>query len=170
MVNANGSSISENLTNKIDLLKGETKELVKEFLSLLCMKDYLNDKKITLHVKRLSDGIGESDSYFERRFIYGDIKTLSKTISFEKLPISENIETYKYPLVLISDENEIDEYVRQRIIKRKEHELETFPVLVLCDDFFTVREGESFGYISILKVSNKPAEKIVVLWRSKCLI
>lgn len=151
MANANGSSISDKLTNRIDSYKDETRELVKKLLSLLCMKDYLNDKNMTLHVKRLSDGIDESDYDFEKRFITGDLKTLSKTLSFEKLPISENIETYKYPLVLISDENEIDEYVRQRIIKRKEQELEIFPVLVFCDDFFTVREGESFGYISIIE-------------------
>lgn len=148
---ANGSNIYDNLTNRIDLLKDETTKFVKELLSLLCMKNYLNDKNITLHVKRLSDGLDESDYNFEKRFIYGDIKNLSKTLSFEKMPISESIETYKYPLVLISDENEIDEHKRQRIIKRKEHGLEIFPVLVFCDDFFTVREGESFGYISIIE-------------------
>lgn len=151
MAKANENCISDNLTNRIDLIKGETKELVKELLSLLCMEDYLNDKNITLHVKRLSDGVDESDYYFEKKFVSGEIKSLSKSLSFEKLPISENIETYKYPLVLISDENEIDEYVRHRLIKRKEHEFKTYPILVFCDDFFTVREGESFGYINIIE-------------------
>lgn len=151
MTYVNESGISDNLTNRIDLLKDETTEFVKELLRFIGIKDSLNDKNIILHVKKLSDGIEELNYTFDNEFIYNDIKTVSKTLSFEEMPISENIETYRYPLVLISDENEIDEYIRRRIIKRKELELETFPVLVFCDDFFTVREGESFGYINIIE-------------------
>ena len=151
MDNVNGSNISDELTKRIVSYQEETSDFLQALLSLLGMKYYLNSKNITLHVKRLSDGIDESDYNFEKRFIYGDINTLSKTLSFEKMPISENIETYKDPLMLISDENEIDEYIKQRIIKRKEHKLDTFPVLIFCDDFFTVREGESFGYLNIIE-------------------
>lgn len=151
MVKDNDELVNEYLTNKIEIIKDETRELIKEILSLLCMNDYFNDKNITLHVKRLSDGIDETDSFYERIFINGGIQSLSKNITFEELPISEKIETYKHPLVIISDENEIDEYIRQRIVKRKENALEIYPVIVFCDDFFTVREGESFGYINIIE-------------------
>lgn len=152
MAKANDIYINDELSNRIESMKVETRGLIKELLSLLCMEDSpLNEKNITLHVKRLSDGVDESDYYFEKKFVSGDIKSLSRYLTFEKLPISENIETYRYPLVLISDENEIDEYVRHRIIRRKEQELKTYPILVFCDDFFTVREGESFGYINIIE-------------------
>ena len=151
MANAKKMRENDELTNRIDIIKAEIRELVKELVSLLCLDTSLNDKNITLYVKRLSDGVDDSDYSFEQKFVTGDINSLSKSLTLEKLPISENIETYRHPLVLISDENEIDEYVRHRIIKRKENELQTYPILVFCDDFFTVREGESFGYINIIE-------------------
>lgn len=151
MAKVSGNNKGDDLSNRVELLKEETRELIKKLVSLLCINDCLDDNNIILRVKRLSDGIDESDYCFENNFISGEIKTLSESITFENLPVSENIENYKQPLVLISDENEIDEYVRQRIIKRKERELDTFPLLIFCDDFFTVREGESFGYISIIE-------------------
>jgi hypothetical protein len=151
LTSVNDKRKNVSLTERICILKEETRELETKLLSLLCMNDYLLDDKITLNVKKLSDGIDDTDHYFEKKIVSGDLNALSKSLSFGILPISEKLETYKYPLMLISDENEIDAYIRQRIIKRKENNLNTFPVLVFCDDFFTVREGESFGYISIIE-------------------
>ncbi len=143
--------MDDDLKIRTDSIKDETRNDIKELLSFLCMQEPINDKKVVLHVKRLSDGIDDSDSYLEKKFVTGKIGMQSATLSFDYMPVSASIETYEYPLVLISDENEIDENIRKRIIKRKEKKYVSFLVIVFCDDFFTVRDGESFGYINIIE-------------------
>lgn len=65
-------------------------------------------------------------------------KIASKSICFTLMPINEKIQTYPKPLLLISDQSELDTNTKQIVSIRRARGLQTFPIIIFPDNFFSL--------------------------------
>ncbi len=146
------------VVRKICSLENETAGLLEAFYQRLGSEGTLAAKKMPLCIKRLSDGMDESDYGYEEVFTKGEIGRASQKLVFERLFIDKKMEEYAEPLLLISDEYEIDKNVENRIQARRSRGYRMFPVIILPDDFFIPTQGEVFGYIQLLETLETACE------------
>ena len=118
------------VVRKICSLENETAGLLEAFYQRLGSEGTLAAKKIPLCIKRLSDGMDESDYGYEEVFTKGEIGRASQKLVFERLFIDKKMEEYAEPLLLISDEYEIDKNVENRIQARRSRGYRMFPVII----------------------------------------
>ena len=114
----------------------------------------------------LSDYNSKDADIYTSYFIDGAFqKVASNSICFKIMPITEKIETYPQPLILISDQSELDTNTKQIVSSRCEKGFWTFPVIIFPNDFFQLVYGESSSYLPIIESYEKASESKVIPFR-----
>lgn len=126
--------------------------------------DYL---KFSVH--ELTDGFVSSDSILSELFCNEVNRKFSKKfIQFNSIPITNSIENYEEPLILIADEQELDTTTCDIVRERAEKGYITFPVIIFSDSFFKLAYGESCSYSSVIDIfEDSVKEKVMVFKKSE---
>lgn len=89
-------------------------------------------------------------------------------VKLMELPITYNSITYPKPMILISDDLELDKNTSEIISMRRENGYHTFPVIIFSDKIFELAYGENFSYMSTIEVfENIVKEKVMVFRKSE---
>lgn len=123
-----------------------------------------NREGVVIYVRTLFDG----DDRLSSVFTSSAGRNLSVKAKFEHLPITRPIDA-DLPLVLISDDTEIDNESAIRLEKRKKTNAPTFPVIIFSDEYFMLREGESLSYVQTCDALREIAEQPVMPFRMQDL-
>lgn len=122
--------------------------------------------KVSLH--EVTDGYTATQSYLSNRFANAVRERIShQFISFQAIPVTQTISEYKEPLILISDETELDVSTFDIVRRRSERGYVTFPVIIFSDGFFNLAYGECCSYASIIETfEDAVKEKVMVFMKS----
>ncbi len=150
MISIEETKLNNDFVLKVKNIKKELHNIVFEINDALGQGGNVSNN-LVLYVKELSCELSEHEYNYENMFVNGIISRIPSNIRFEKMPIYSSFESFKEPLLLISDENEIDSITSAKLSQRRNSGLDTFPVIIFGDDFFSRREGESFGYLPIIE-------------------
>lgn len=128
---------------KIDLL-------VKDVRNWICAVPYLDRDQI-MNSKQpvVVDTIFRGDDSLISLFVSGPFDvSKNNDICFERMPISADLSIPR-PVVLISDETELDREGMLRIESRRRVDAPLYPVIIFPDDYFVIKRGDSFSYSDI---------------------
>lgn len=126
---------------------------------------------LELHFAFLSDEISiRAENEYTRHFTDGIFKKMSSgRLSFKPIPINASIGTFPQPLILISDESELDRHTEQIVKKRTENGFTTYPIIIFSDEFFKPVFGEKVDYIAIIDAFERATDCTVVAFRKSDL-
>lgn len=123
------------------------------------------DGKIApIYVRMLFDGNNSLCS----TFVSDACADLNVKVKFEYLPITKSIDE-DLPLILISDDTEIDNETAARLDRRKRTDAPTFPLIIFSDDYFILREGESLAYAQTCDTLREKSERPIMPFRRQDL-
>lgn len=124
-----------------------------------------------LAVHELSDGYAQSVNSLANLFMGMAAKKAPEgllDVKLMELPVVHNPTTYPEPMILISDDMELDANTREIVRIRRENGYQTFPVIIFSDNIFKLAYGENFAYMSIIETfENVVKEKVMVFRKSE---
>lgn len=153
------SQIQE-LHSKFSELKKTGKDL-KEAAGKFVPDD---DSIATIYVRTLFDG----NNRLSLSFVSAVCANLNVNVKFEYLPITKAIDE-DLPLILISDDTEIDNETAAWLEKRKRIAAPTFPMIIFSNEYFILREGESLAYVQTCDILERYSERPVMPFRHQDL-
>lgn len=113
----------------------------------------------TIYVQTLFEG----DNGLSSKFIDA-CENLCVKAKFEYMPITKAIDA-ELPLILISDDTEIDNEIVVRLEKRKRTDAPTFPLIIFSDEYFILGEGEGLSYVQTCDTLQDKSERPVMPFR-----
>ena len=142
-------------------------EQLLTLINKLCL--LINDQSFIpdtfkISVKEISDGYLTEVTGLTDIFEKEAIKTSrSNNLKFDSIPITTTLDQYQKPLILITDETELDAYASDLVRRRSEKGYITLPVIVFSEGFFSLSYGECCSYINIIDTfENSVKEKVMV--------
>lgn len=152
MVNTTQNADINNLLTMLSGLQLSTERLLNDVETMLCQGKDISTKPAEVCIQFLTDGLTNEYKGDTAMFVSGPVSRVSKNAVFKELPISRNLNTYPEPMVLLTDSNEIDRSIAERLyIRNKKTKAISFPAIIFSDDFFERREGQYFGYTDIIE-------------------
>lgn len=128
--------------------------------------DSILPQRLAVALTEITDEISESSSFQAEMFKDMVNKTITNTfLEFKGKPITYSIEKYPEPLILISDETELDMDTRNIVFRRHENGFVTFPIILFSDSFFNLVQGETLSYKPIIETFEKAAKERVMAFR-----
>ena len=155
-------------TNTVNEKTKKFDECVKELHEIVSDSDII-PQQFQITLQELTDEYTDYVASLSEIFIEtGRRRGISRADTFTKIPIVNSIENYPYPIVLLSDEQELDAETQNIVRRRSENGYVTFPVIILSDQFFRLTYGESFSYKNIIETFEESSkEKVMVFRRSE---
>lgn len=149
-------------------LEEKFNKIVKDLYDLV-LENAVIPKNIKMTVQELNDGYTHSVATLSDIFIKANGRNnILSTNDFQNIPITNSIENYPDPVILISDEQELDSETKRIVSKRYENGYVTFPVILLSEQFFKLTYGEKFSYSEIIKTfEDSSKEKVMVFQRTE---
>lgn len=156
------------MSHELNEIKSKFDKIVNDFYDLVSENEAV-PKDIEITVQELNDGYSNNVATLSEIFIEANRRNnIALPSFFKKMPIVSSVENYPYPIILISDEQELDAETQKIVRRRCENGYVTFPVILLSDQFFRLAYGENFSYQDIIKTfEDSSNEKVMVFRRTE---
>lgn len=146
-------------------MQGKALNEIIEKLTILLSASPIVPQHLTLTLREVSDGYISPSSDLVNQFAQAAGRNISEFLSFQAMPISNSIENYKEPLILISDEAELDAGTSAIIRRRHDNGYVTFPVILFSDQFFQLVYGQCCSYLPIIETYEAASSERVMVFR-----
>lgn len=144
------------------------KKIIEDFNAIVSANDAII-ASFQITIKELDDGYSKDVMVLTEGFMEAIQKQgLLLPEELKRMPITYSIENYPKPIILLSDEQELDNESQKIIRKRYENGFKTFPIIMLSDEYFKLIYGEIFTYNDIVKtLENSTKEKVMVFQQNQ---
>lgn len=156
--------VTQKQLRKLNDVFAALKEEKKDLLEKLQQKGIFADQAAErVYVRTLyDDGVDTLTDLF-----MGDsFKQYGGNVIFERLPVTQSMYS-DVPLLIISDESEVDQESSRKLCDRQNSDAPTFPVIIFPDDYFKTRKGENLAYIPICESLKAAAACSIMPFRKR---
>lgn len=135
-------------------------------ISAMISENSIIPESFSISLHELTDGFTTSSSMLSELFINTAGKEKScGFVQFNSMPVTNSLENFSKPLILIADEQELDATTCDIVRKRSENGYITFPVIIFSDNFFNLTYGESCSYITVIGTFEDASKEKVMVFR-----